>query len=76
MAKKNKKNTKASNKVLRDKISHYLIFLRKRGLTVEEFEFYCDELDFYLLKYSGKDKEHLGKLYKAWVRVALLRAAF
>jgi len=64
MAKKNKKNTKAYNKVLKATIEYFILMLRERGLNSEGYEFYCEQIDFNLSKYSGKHKEDLKKAYK------------
>ncbi|NBL01110.1 MAG: hypothetical protein EOM50_24565, partial [Erysipelotrichia bacterium] len=62
MAKKNKGKDKKSNKELRNKISYYLIMLRKQRLTLEEFEFYCSELDLTYCSMKAKTKS-IGKCF-------------
>lgn len=65
MAKKNK-----ATKELKNKISYYIVQLRQRGLTLDEFDFYCNELDLALIKYDGDDIEELKLNYElgsAWV---------
>lgn len=63
MAKKNKKNTKAYNKVLKATIEYFTVMLRKRGLNSEEYEFLCDQIEFYLSIYDGKHKNDLELYY-------------